>query len=200
MKNKLTLVLSFLLLSLNASAELKKGESAPDFKLTDSNGKVHSLKDFKGKTVVLEWLNFDCPFVKKHYSSGNMQKIQSAEIKNGVVWLSVISSAKGAQGYFEGKALSDRIRVEKSNATAVLVDSDGKVGRSYDAKTTPHMYVIDGAGKLAYQGAIDDKPSTDLEDVANAKNYVVAALEDLRAKRAVATGFTKAYGCGVKYK
>lgn len=200
MKKHLIFALGFLIASTSAFAELKIGEAAPDFTLTDSNGKTHSLKDFAGKPVVLEWFNHDCPFVRKHYDTGNMQKLQEEETKNGVVWLKIISSVPGTQGHLTPKQANERLAKEKSKATALLLDTDGKVGKAYDAKTTPHMYVIDSAGKLAYQGAIDDKPSTDKEDVATAKNYVKAALEDLRAKRTVAMATTKAYGCGVKYK
>ncbi|MBS1963111.1 MAG: thioredoxin family protein [Bdellovibrionales bacterium] len=194
------LVSLFLAAAGSAFADAQIGKAAPDFKLTDTNGKTHELKDLKGKTVVLEWLNFDCPFVKKHYGSGNMQKLQAAETAKGVVWFSIVSSAKGKQGYFEPKAMNERQAKEKGMQTAILYDTDGKVGKAYGAKSTPHMFVIDKDGKVAYSGAIDDKDSTDLEDVAKAKNYVRAALDDLRANRKVATAETKPYGCGVKYQ
>jgi peroxiredoxin len=183
-----------------AFADAEVGKPAPDFTLKDTQGKSHSLSELKGKTVVLEWLNFDCPFVKKHYKSGNMQKLQTAETAKGTVWFSIVSSAKGKQGYYEPKEMEARRALEKAAPTAILYDTDGKVGRAYGAKSTPHMFVVDKDGKIAYRGAIDDKDSTDLEDVATAKNYVTSALEDLRANRKIATTDTKSYGCGIKYQ
>jgi peroxiredoxin len=189
-----------LFLSGTVLADAEIGQPAPAFTLKDTTGKMLSLKDFKGKVVVLEWLNFDCPFVKKHYGSGNMQKLQAAETANGAVWLSIASSAKGKEGYYDAKGLTERNTKHQGKQTAILFDTDGKTGKAYGAKTTPHLYVIDKDGKLAYRGAIDDKPSTDQEDIATSKNYVTAALEDLRAGRKVANADTKPYGCGVKYK
>lgn len=186
--------------SASVLADVEVGSSAPDFTLKDTKGKTHQLSELKGKTVVLEWLNFDCPFVKKHYDSGNMQKLQTAEIAKGTVWFSVVSSAKGKQGYFEPKAMEARQKKENGKQTAILYDTDGKIGKAYGAKNTPQMFVIDKDGKVAYRGAIDDKDTAEPEDVATAKNYVTAALEDLRANRKVATADTKPYGCGVKYQ
>lgn len=183
----------------SAAEKPEIGKPAPEFSLVDTNGKTHTLKEHKGQVVVLEWLNFECPFVKKHYESGNMQKLQAEETKNGIVWLSVVSSRKDKQGYYEPKEMNARKEKEKSAATAIVYDTDGKVGKAYHAKTTPHMYVIDSTGTLVYKGGIDDKPSTDVEDIATAKNYVKAALEDIRAKRKVAVSDTNSYGCGVKY-
>lgn len=198
---RLSFVLSVLLLTTaTAFADAEVGKPAPDFTLTDTHGKTHALKDLKGKTVVLEWLNFECPFVKKHYGSGNMQKLQAAETAKGTVWLSIVSSAKGKQGYYEPKEMNEREAKAKAKATAVLYDTDGKVGKAYGAKSTPHMFVIDQDGKIAYRGAIDDKATTEVEDIPTAKNYVAAALEDLRANRKVATAETKSYGCGIKYQ
>lgn len=175
------------------------GSPAPDFTAKDSTGKTVKLSDYKGKTVVLEWLNYGCPFVKKHYGSGNMQELQAEAKKEGVVWLSVISSAKGKQGNSTpAQAEKDR-KEHNSNAAAVILDSEGEVGKLYSAKTTPHMFVIDPAGKLVYQGAIDDKPSTDVEDVKGARNYVREALKDLREKKPIEVAETKSYGCSVKY-
>jgi len=175
------------------------GAPAPGFELTDSNGKTHKLSDYAGKTVVLEWVNHGCPFVKKHYDSGNMQKTQSAATADGVVWLSVCSSAPGEQGH-ESPAGWNKINADKNvAATAVLIDASGKVGRAYDARTTPHMYVIDPSGTLVYAGGIDSIPSSSKADIAKAQNYVLAALGDLKAGRAVATASSKPYGCGVKY-
>lgn len=175
------------------------GQPAPAFTLTDTKGKQHSLADFAGKTVVLEWLNHDCPFVKKHYESGNMQALQAKETAKGVVWLSVVSSAPGKEGHHPPAKLDEMTSAKNAKPTAVLLDSDGTAGRAYGAKTTPHMFVIDGKGVLAYAGAIDDKPSTDQADVKTARSYVDAALEELRAGKPVSTSSTTAYGCGVKY-
>jgi len=185
---------------LKASDEATVDAPAPAFALTDQNGTLRSLSDFKGKVVVLEWLNFGCPFVRKHYDSGNMQKLQKEYTAKGVVWLSVISSAPGKQGYFEADELRKRLATEKAVPTASLIDADGTVGKAYGAKTTPHMFVIDTDGVLVYSGAIDDIPSTDVEDVARAKNYVSASLDALMAGNEVPVKSTKPYGCGVKYR
>jgi peroxiredoxin len=175
------------------------GAPAPDFELVDSNGKTHKLSDYAGKTVVLEWVNHGCPFVKKHYDSGNMQKTQGAATADGAVWLSICSSARGEQGH-ESAAGWNKINAEKNvAATAVLIDESGKVGRAYDARTTPHMYVIDAKGTLVYAGGIDSIPSSNKADIAKAENYVLAALADLKAGRAVGTASSKPYGCNVKY-
>ncbi len=175
------------------------GQPAPDFTLLDSRGTKHSLSDFSGKYVILEWINYDCPFVKKHYNSRNMQALQTKYTDAGVVWLGVCSSAPGKQGYFEGDVLKNRLEIEEFNGTAYLIDSTGTVGKMYDAKTTPHMYVIDPDGVLRYMGAIDDKPSTDANDIPESNNYVVMAMESLMAGEKVETTSTKSYGCSVKY-
>ena len=175
------------------------GHEAPDFTLTDANGDEHSLSDFAGKWVVLEWVNFDCPFVKKHYGAGNMQNLQATFTDKDVVWLGICSSAPGKQGYFEGKALRDRIEKEKYEATAYLVDPTGMVGKMYAAKTTPHMYVINPEGMLLYAGAIDDKPSPRPKDIEGAHNYVHATLTAAMAGETVEPKATRAYGCSVKY-
>lgn len=187
------------LIAVNALADAKVGDTAPAFELKDVNGKSHTLASFKGKIVVLEWLNHECPFVKKHYDSDNMQKQQAAATKDGVIWLSISSSAKGLEGYFEPAALKKLGEEKKSKATAVLIDSDGKVGKAYGAKVTPHMYVIDASGKLVYNGAIDSKASTNKADVDGAEKYVSLALASLKKGEPVKTPVTKAYGCGVKY-
>jgi peroxiredoxin len=175
------------------------GQAAPGFTLTDSNGKPRSLADFQGKVVVLEWWNPECPFVGKHYGSGNMQKLQKEWTARGVVWLTVDSSAPGKQGHMDG-ARANALMTERGGApSAVLLDPDGKVGRAYGAKTTPHMFVIDGGGTLVYAGGIDDKPSTDRSDIATARNYVSAALAEVTAGRPVTTATSQPYGCGVKY-
>ncbi|HKP97156.1 MAG TPA: thioredoxin family protein, partial [Fibrobacteria bacterium] len=183
-----------------AATAPRPGALAPDFSLPDAAGKSHSLSEYRGKWVVLEWVNYDCPFVKKHYGSGNMQALQKASREKGAVWLSINSSAPGKQGHFEGRELAKRMADLKAQPDAYLLDPDGKVGRAYQAKTTPSMFVIDPDGKVIYAGAIDDKPSTDQEDIAGARNYVQAALDAGLAGKPVATASTTSYGCGVKYK
>lgn len=183
----------------NLRAELKTGSAAPDFTLTDVNGTSHSLSSFKGKFVVLEWVNLECPFVKKHYSGGNMQGLQKKYTEEGVIWLSINSSAAGKQGNFSPEKWKQELASNKSAATATLLDADGKTGKLYNAQTTPHMYIIDPQGNLIYQGAIDDKPSTEASDIPNSKNYVSAALDEALAGKPVTDSTTKAYGCSVKY-
>jgi peroxiredoxin len=173
---------------------------APGFTLHDAQGGTHTLADYKGKFVVLEWVNFDCPFVRKHYGSGSMQELQRTMTSQGVIWLSICSSAPGKQGYFEGEALRERIAAEQAVPTAYLVDPDGDVGKLYSAKTTPHMFVIDPKGTLIYAGGIDDKASTDKADMARATNYVTAALKEAMEGKPVAVKITRSYGCSVKYK
>jgi peroxiredoxin len=182
-----------------ANAVAVVGQPAPAFTLTDSNGKAHSLTDLKGKTVVLEWWNHECPFVGKHYGSGNMQKLQRDWTAKGVVWLTVNSSAPGKQGHVDA-AKANALMKEKGGApTAVLLDHDGKIGKAYGAKTTPHLFVIDGKGTVVYAGGIDDKPSTDQADIATAKNLVSAALAEVTAGKPVTTATSQPYGCSVKY-
>jgi peroxiredoxin len=174
-------------------------EPAPDFKLTDSNGTPHSLGALKGKFVVLEWVNFDCPFVAKHYGTGNMQRLQKAYAGQGVVWLSVNSSAPGKQGNFPAARVNALLKEKGAAPTAYLIDADGTAGRAYGAKTTPHMFVIDPKGTVVYAGGIDDMPSTDAADVATAKNFVAAALDEALAGKPVTTASSAPYGCSVKY-
>lgn len=174
-------------------------QPAPNFTLTNVAGKTVSLSDYKGKFVVLEWVNFDCPFVKKHYGSKNMQTLQATFAKKEVVWLSICSSAKGKQGHFEGKDLTERITQEAHAASSYLIDGDGAVGRMYGAKTTPHMFVINPEGTLIYAGAIDDKPSANPDDIKTSQNYVQLALDAAMAGKPVATKASAPYGCGVKY-
>lgn len=181
-------------------AEAKAGEAAPNFTLTDSNGKSHQLSELKGKTVVLEWVNYECPFVKKHYDSGNMQGLQKEYTGKGVVWLAVASSAEGKQGYYAPKETNEMAAKQKSAATAILLDADGTVGRLYGAKTTPQMFIINPEGKVVYAGAIDDKASAKPEDIATSKNYVKSALDETLAGKPVSTASTVSYGCSVKYK
>lgn len=176
------------------------GKSAPDFTLTDTHGKKHSLSDYKGKFVVLEWINHDCPFVGKHYGSGNMQKLQKKYTKKGVIWLSINSSAPGKQGHCSPEKANKLTKEKDAAPTAVLLDPDGKVGKLYGAKTTPHMFIINPEGILIYNGAIDDKPSTNVADIAKAKNYVQTALDEALAGKKVTIRATQPYGCSVKYK
>lgn len=183
-----------------ALAAPKVGAPAPAFSATGVDGKTHSLADYKGKTVVLEWHNLDCPFVKKHYGSGNMQALQQSATADGVVWLTVNSSASGKQGHLSPQAAKDLIAAQKAAPTAYLLDEKGTVGRLYEAKTTPHMYVIDPKGTLVYMGAIDDKPTANPEDIKSAKNYVTAALDSVKAGKPVQDAATKPYGCSVKYQ
>ncbi len=175
-------------------------DAAPDFTLTDSNGANHSLSDYQGKWVVLEWVNFGCPFVRKHYDSGNMQNLQKTYTAKGVVWLSICSSAPGKQGYFDGDELKTEIKHNGSLATAYLIDADGTVGRMYEAKTTPHMYIINPQGVLVYAGGIDNIASTDKDDIARATNYVKETLDAGFAGREIAMKGSRPYGCSVKYK
>ena len=175
------------------------GEPAPDFTLTDTAGNEHSLSDFKGKPVVLEWLNYGCPFVIKHYSEGNMQSLQEKYTDAGAVWLSVNSTNPGHKDYKDAEASDAATEKHGAKPTAVLLDEDGEVGRQYGAKTTPHMYVIDADGNLAYMGAIDSVKSTDPADIEGATNYVATALDSLMAGEPVETTTTQPYGCSVKY-
>lgn len=183
--------------TLNAAVET--GAKAPGFALTDTTGKSHSLSDFSGKYVVLEWTNHQCPFVKKFYKEGHMQALQETMTGKGVVWLQIVSSAEGKQGYVtaeEGEAL----RADKAHkSTAMLLDPSGEVGRLYDARTTPHMYLIDPEGSLIYQGAIDSIKSARTRDVEKATNYVKAAYKAHSTGQPIEVSTTKAYGCSVKY-
>jgi len=190
----------FMLLSARLAATPRVGEAAPTFALKDVVGKEYSLADLKGKFVVLEWVNFDCPFVRKHYNSGNMQKLQKQYTEKGVTWLSICSSAEGKQGHFEMSDLKARIAKEKAVPTAYLIDESGDVGMKYEAKTTPHMFVINPDGVLLYAGGIDDKATTDTDDIASATNYVRAALDAAMAGQEIKVSASKPYGCSVKYK
>ena len=180
--------------------DLAPGKKAPDFTLTDINGKSHKLSDYQGKYVVLEWINPGCPFVKKHYDSKNMQALQMEMAQKDVIWLTICSSAKGKQGSYDADEWKKYSSEKGMGSTAILLDHAGSVGKLYGAKTTPHMFVINPQGNLIYRGAIDDKPSTDLEDVPGAKNYVRSALDEAMAGKAVKIAQTQSYGCSVKYK
>lgn len=175
------------------------GKPAPDFTLKDLSGKEHKLSDLKGKYVILEWVNFGCPFVKKHYDTKNMQGLQKKAADEGVVWLSICSSAPGKQGNETPTAGKEKFAEYDSAAAAYLVDEDGAVGQLYNAKTTPEMFVIDPEGTLVYMGAIDDKPTPDQAAVADANNYVRVALTEIKEGKPVSQSSTKPYGCSVKY-
>lgn len=189
----------FLALATAAHAAVEVGQPAPEFTLKDCSGKDVSLADFKGKTVVLEWVNHGCPFVKKHYSGGNMQKLQADATAKGVVWLSICSSAPGKQGHMSAADAAKMCGEVGSKATAYLIDEDGTVGKKYGAKVTPELFIIDAEGKLVYHGGIDDKKSTDPADIAGATNFVAAALADIAAGKPVSNPKTAPYGCSVKY-
>ena len=200
---KTSLLSLFFLLSGQAFA-LLPGKIAPDFTLKNQEGKSVSLSDYKGKYVVLEWYNEGCPFVRKHYDAKNMQmtqdKSQKEKLKAQVAWLTINSSAKGKQGHIANpKEAFETIQRENMLATHLLLDSEGKVGRNYEAKTTPHMYIINPEGKLVYNGAIDSTPSASQSDIPTSKNYVLSALMDIKNGREVASAKTKPYGCSVKY-
>lgn len=182
-----------------AYADVKVGQPAPDFKATDSTGKTVSLSEFKGKQVVLEWTNNGCPYVKKHYGSGNMQALQKKYTGEGVVWLTVASSPVGEQGYVTADEANSDTKTRGASPTAVLLDSKSNIARMYEAKNTPLMVVVDAKGQVAYMGAIDDKPTANPADVKGAHNYVAQALDELKAGKPVSVASTKAYGCFVKY-
>lgn len=186
-----------------ASAKIETGASVSNMTVTDSNGTTHNLSDYAGKTVVLEWTNHGCPYVKKHYNTaynnGNMQTLQKEAADDGVVWLSVISSAPGKQGYVTGDQANNLTAARSAAPTAVVLDPSGDMGRMFSAKTTPHMYVINGDQTLVYQGAIDDNRSSSPKTIAGATNYVSAALASVKAGEDVSTGETAPYGCSVKY-
>jgi peroxiredoxin len=182
-----------------ALAAATVGQPAPAFSATDTSGKTVSLADFKGRTVVLEWTNPGCPFVQKHYGSANMQATQKDATAKGVVWLAINSTAAEASDYLAPAELAQWMKAQQAAATATLMDADGKVGRAYGARTTPHLYVVNGAGTLVYAGGIDDKPSASKADIPGATNYVKAALAETLAGRPVSQPTTRPYGCSVKY-
>jgi peroxiredoxin len=201
MKTKLLFtILTCAAASFAFADEVKVGSAAPAFTLKDTSGKEHSLADFRGKYVVLEWFNEGCPFVQKHYKSGNMQKLQKEYTGKDVVWLSINSSAEGEQGHVTPESAPKTVKEWNMDNTKILLDHDGKVGRMYGARTTPHMYVIDPEGKLIYQGAIDSKPTANPADINGAENYVKVALDNSMAGKPVENSSTKPYGCSVKYK
>jgi peroxiredoxin len=198
---RIQFALPFLLLatSLHLALALPPGSPAPDFKGVDSNGVTHSLSDYRGKYVVLEWANRGCPYEQKHYLSGNMESLQKQWTSKGVVWLSIISSAPGQQGYVTPAEENDYLKTMKASPTAALLDPTGAIGHLYDARTTPHIFVIDPTGKLIYQGAIDNQPTPNPASLNGADNYLNDALNAAMAGKAVAVAVTKPYGCSVKY-
>jgi peroxiredoxin len=187
------------LLSTAAAAAATVGQPAPTFTVQDTSGKTVSLADFKGKTVVLEWVNPGCPYVQKHYSSANMQGTQKDAAAKGVVWLAVNSTTTEHSDYKAPAAMAQWMQQQKAAANATLMDADGQVGRAYGARTTPHMYIVDAKGTLVYAGAIDNKPSANPADVTTATNHVKVALGELQAGRAISVPSTRPYGCSVKY-
>ena len=200
--NRLSLALActaILVAGCLSSQAARVGEQAPNFTGTDSNGKNHTLFQFRGKYVVLEWHNHDCPYTMKHYESGNMQSLQKAWKAKGMIWFTVISSAPGKQGYVTAAEENGYMKKMGADPTAAILDPSGEIGRLYDAKTTPQMYIIDPGGKLIYDGAIDDHPTTDISDIKSSKNYVSAALTQAMSGHPVETAYTRPYGCSVKY-
>ena len=202
MKTKLllSLAVSLVATALFAADSPPVGSTAPDISATDSKGKTQTLSQYKGKYVVLEWFNPECPFVKKHYGSGNMQKLQQEFTGKGVVWLTIDSSAPGMEGNLTAEQANAKIAEWKAHSTAFLLDPDGKAGRSYGAKNTPHMFVINPEGKVIYEGAIDSKPTANPSDIASSTNYVKVALDESLAGKTVTTPSSRPYGCSVKYK
>jgi peroxiredoxin len=176
------------------------GSAAPDFSLTDAKGKTHSLSQYKGKYIVLEWFNPQCPFVKKHYGGGNMQKLQKEFTDKGVVWLTIDSNAPGTEGSLTPEEAQKIATSWKTHETALLLDPEGNAGRAYGAKNTPNMVIISPEGKVIYRGAIDSKATPNPSDIPSSTNYVKAALDQSLAGKSVSTPETKPYGCSVKYK
>jgi AhpC/TSA family len=193
----LPLVFGLCLAGSAAAAEI--GAAAPQFTGTTSTGQKISLNDFAGKTVVLEWTNDGCPYVRKHYGTGNMQALQKEATAEGVVWLSVISSAPGKQGYVTGPQADELTKTRGAAPSYVVLDPQGTIGKAYEAKTTPHMFIVDGKGILRFAGGIDDKPTTNPSSVKDARNYVREALADLKAGKPIAVTDPESYGCSIKY-
>jgi peroxiredoxin len=193
------LVVALVVCTSSLVSAAKVSDPAPDFTGTASNGKTVRLADYRGKYVVLEWHNNGCPYVGKHYKSGNMQRLQKQWTSQGVVWLTILSSAPGKQGYVSASEENDYLAKMQAAPTAALLDPSGQIGHLYDAKTSPQMIVINPKGVVIYDGAIDDKPTTDLNDVPGATNYVSRALVEAMAGKPVETAATRPYGCSVKY-
>jgi peroxiredoxin len=201
MKHMLSMMFASVSLAFVAGAvgAATVGQAAPDFTLKDTSGKNVKLSDFRGRHVVLEWVNPECPYVQKHYETGNMQALQNDYTSKNAVWLTINSTREGHSEYKAPPVMADWMKSMKAGASATLLDPDGKVGRAYDARTTPHMYIIDPKGQLVYAGAIDDKRSTNRADVKTAKNFVRAAMAATLAGKPVTTASTTAYGCTIKY-
>ncbi len=201
-KSALTLTAGAALLALAAPAHAKfaTGSTVTDMAVVDSNGELHIMSDYAGKTVVLEWTNHGCPYVQKHYDTNNMQNLQKSAADDDVVWLSIVSSAPGTQGFVSGDEANVLTASRDAAPSAVLLDPAGSVGRTFEAKTTPHMYIIDADQTLVYQGAIDDNRSARTRSVEGAHNYVTAALDAMKAGEPIAVAETTPYGCNVKYK
>ena len=202
MKTKLLLIAlpSLVAAVIQAADSPPVGSTAPDFSLQDAKGKSHSLTDYKGKYVVLEWFNPECPFVKKHYGSGNMQKLQQNFTSKGVTWLTIDSAAPGKEGNLSPEQANKTVADWKVHSTALLLDPEGKAGRAYGAKNTPNMVVINPEGKFIYEGAIDSKATPNPADIPSSTNYVKVALDESLAGKPVTTANTRPYGCSVKYK
>jgi protein-disulfide isomerase len=183
-----------------ATATATVGQAAPNFSAKDVNGKAVSLADFKGKTVVLEWVNPGCPYVRKHYDGGNMQGTQQEAAAKNVVWLAVNSTATDHPDYLKPADLAKWMKEKKAPATHTLMDEDGKIGKAYGARTTPHLYIVDGKGMLVYAGGIDSIPTASASDIPKATNYVKVSLSEMASGKAVSNNVTRAYGCSVKYK
>jgi peroxiredoxin len=196
---KTVLFSTLMLAAVPVFATATVGQPAPAFTVADSAGKPVSLADFKGKTVVLEWVNPGCPYVRKHYDSANMQATQKTATGSGVVWLSINSTHNSASDYKKPADMAAWMKAQNAAASATLMDSDGKAGKAYGARTTPHMYIVDAKGTLVYAGGIDDKATANPADVKTAKNHVNAALADIAAGKPVAQASTRPYGCSVKY-
>ncbi len=198
-----TLTAAALLATTSASwaqASATVGQAAPNFSAKDVNGKTVSLADFKGKTVVLEWVNPGCPYVRKHYDGGNMQGTQQEAATKNVVWLAVNSTATDHPDYLKPADLARWMKEKKAPATHTLMDEDGKIGKAYGARTTPHLYIVDGKGMLVYAGGIDSIPSASAADIPKATNYVKVSLTEIAGGKPVSNSVTRAYGCSVKYK
>ncbi|WP_296218277.1 redoxin family protein [uncultured Sphingomonas sp.] len=187
------------LAAMPAAAEQTTGQPAGNFRLMDADGKAVTLSQFKGRPVVLEWNNPGCPFVQKHYDSGNMQAAQAKAKAMGAAWLTINSGAPGKQGHMTGAEAKAFLAAQEAQPTAYLLDPQGRVGKGYGAKTTPHMYLIDASGKLVYQGGIDDKPTADKADIPGARNHLLAALGEVKAGKKVSVPEARPYGCSVKY-
>lgn len=193
------MLISLLSFSTPGMASPEIGRPAPSFTTDDTMGQTISLADFKGKTVVLEWTNPDCPFVHKHYDTGNMQALQKEAVADGVIWIAIDSSAKGKEGNYQASELNTIYATRGAAYSHLVIDELGDIGRQFGAKTTPHMFVINADGDLVYSGAIDNTPTADKDDVKTAKNYVRQALSDIKAGQPVTTPSTNPYGCSVKY-